>query len=176
MPQNVLGSTFFLTLLLAIGLFFFIRASVKDRIEEGNYASNLSEEALLPQIDAYFQQRAYRVESVDRDTQSVTFSGFVAPSGFLTVFLSTLAAGGAACLALVLANLLPEVGWWWGLLVGVSPLAGWFYRKNAARVERVVVRLSPQLDGTTQAIVVGHRDELEIFQESLQLIATKDLE
>ncbi|HSF73309.1 MAG TPA: cofactor assembly of complex C subunit B, partial [Microcoleus sp.] len=47
MNTAVLPSTFVLTLLLAVGLFFFIKASVKDRIEQVKLASESAQESLL---------------------------------------------------------------------------------------------------------------------------------
>ena len=65
MDTAVLPSTFVLTLLLAVGLFFFIKASVKDRIEQVKLASESAQESLLTQLQEYFASRAYRVAAVD---------------------------------------------------------------------------------------------------------------
>ena len=61
----------------------------------------------------------------------------MAASPWLAVLLSVLGAVGAACLGLVLRQLLPQLGWWPLLLVGLGPLAGVIYRRRAARAEIV---------------------------------------
>ena len=67
----VLTSTLIITLLLAVGLFFFIRASTKDRIEQMVLETSDSEAVLLPRLEAYFTDRAYRIAAVDRDTDKI---------------------------------------------------------------------------------------------------------
>jgi len=103
----VLSSTFLLTLLLAVGLLFFIRASVKDRIQQVQLIAEEPEESLLSRLQQYFDQRAYRVAAVDAATNQVIFQGFVRPSWFLAIFLTVLAACGILCLSLVLSMLYP---------------------------------------------------------------------
>jgi uncharacterized membrane protein len=105
----VLSSTFLLTLLLAVGLLFFIRASVKDRIQQVQLIAEEPEESLLSRLQQYFDQRAYRVAAVDAATNQVIFQGFVRPSWFLAIFLTVLAACGILCLSLVLSMLYPTV-------------------------------------------------------------------
>jgi hypothetical protein len=178
MNNPVLTSTFILTILLAIGLFFFIRASTKDRIEQTTLESSDSEAVLLPQIDAYFTDRAYKIASVDRDTEIVTFEGIVRPSIFLTVLLTGLAAVGAMCLALVLSMVLPDAGQvLFGLLL-VAPLAGWFYWQGSSRTEQVRLKVQSPGDppATTTIKISGHRDELAVFQETLKLSAREEIE
>ncbi len=103
----VLTSTLILTLLLAVGLFFFIRASTKDRIEQMMLETNESEAVLLPRLQQYFSDRAYKPIAADPDTEIVTFEGLVRPSAFLAILLTALAAIGAMCVALVLSMLFP---------------------------------------------------------------------
>jgi hypothetical protein len=110
MDTAVLPSTFVLTLLLAVGLFFFIKASVKDRIEQVKLASESAQESLLTDLQQYFADRAYRVAAVDAPNYKVTFEGFVRPSWFLAIFLTLLSAGGTLCLGLVLGMLVPQQG------------------------------------------------------------------
>jgi Cofactor assembly of complex C subunit B len=173
----VLNSILFITLLLAVGLFFFIRASTKDRIEQMILETSDSEADLLPRLDAYFTDRAYRIAAVDRDTDIVTFEGLVRPSVFLATLLTGLAAGGALCIALVLSMLFPDVGSWFGLLLVVAPLAGWFYWKGASRIEQVRLKVVAQADekSPTSIRISGHRDELAVFQETLQLCVREDI-
>lgn len=100
MNTATLPSLFVITLLLAVGLFFFIRASVKDRIEQVKLTAQESEESLLTLLQQYFEQRAYRVAAVDAAINQVTFQGFVQPSWFMAIFLTLLAACGTLCLSL----------------------------------------------------------------------------
>jgi Cofactor assembly of complex C subunit B len=173
----VLTSTFILTILLAIGLFFFIRASTKDRIEQMVLETSDTEAVLLPRIDAYFTDRSYRIAGVDRDTEIVTFEGLVRPSVFLAVLLTGLAAVGAMCLALVLSMLLPDIGNLFLLLLLVAPLAGWFYWEGSTRTEqvRLKVEVPEDLPSGTLVKVSGHRDELAIFQSTLELSVREDI-
>ncbi|WP_156177964.1 cofactor assembly of complex C subunit B, partial [Crocosphaera watsonii] len=73
----ILSSTFFLTLLLMVGLFFFIRASVKDRTEQVQLISEVPKTSLLEQLKDYFKQRAYNVTSSDAAQDTMTFEGLV---------------------------------------------------------------------------------------------------
>ncbi|WP_341733239.1 cofactor assembly of complex C subunit B [Microcoleus sp. EPA2] len=173
MNNPVLPSTFVLTLVLAVGLFFFIKASVKDRTEQVKLASESNQESLLTQLQEYFAQRAYRVAAVDAPNYQVTFEGFVRPSWFLAIFLTLLSAGGALCLGLVLAMLVPQQGQIFLALVLLSPLAGIFYWKKAGRPEQVSLKLESVAESGSQTksliTVRGHRDELAVMQKALAL-------
>jgi hypothetical protein len=171
MNQPIIASTFLLTVLLMIGLFFFIRASVKDRTQEVRLLSEQPEDSLMAQLRQYFGQRSYRVAAIDADLNQVTFEGVVRPSVFLAVFLSLLASVGALCFSLVLTMVLPDgSNFWWGLLL-VSPLAGVFYWKGAERVEQVSLKLEGGTDARSVITVRAHRDELAELQRSLELQA-----
>lgn len=98
MDNSFLNSTFLLTLLLLVGLFFFIRASIKDRIEVLQIRSDQPQESVLDQLQQYFTDRAYRVAAVDASQQTIRWEGQVRPSWFLAIFLSGLAAVGSSCL------------------------------------------------------------------------------
>jgi len=172
MTQPVIASTFLLTVLLMIGLFFFIRASVKDRTQEVRLLSDQSEDSLLSQLRSYFGQRSYRVAAIDATLNQVTFEGDVRPSVFLAVFLSFLASIGVLCFVLVLSMVLPDwSNFWFGLLL-LSPLAGVFYWKGAGRVEQVSLKVEPGSDAAQSVITVrAHRDELAELQRILELKA-----
>ncbi|NEO41947.1 MAG: cofactor assembly of complex C subunit B [Moorea sp. SIOASIH] len=173
MNTTILASTLLLTLLLAVGLFFFIRASVKDRIQQVKLASPETEESLLNQLKQYFDQRAYQVAAVDAATNQVTFQGIVRPSWFLAIFLTVLAACGIVCLSLVLSILFPTLTKVFLGLVALAPAAGLFYWKKAERLEQVSLKLesaSTQAAGEQSLVIVtGHRDELIQLQQSLKL-------
>ncbi|MEB3211505.1 MAG: cofactor assembly of complex C subunit B [Leptolyngbyaceae bacterium] len=151
MSMPVLSSTFFLTLLLMVGLFFFIRASTKDRTEVAHLISEQPQEPVLEQLQTYFSTRAYRIINIDAAKNLVTFEGFVRPSMFLSIFLSTLAAAGLLCIALVLSLQFPQTSPLPLGLVTLSPLAGVFYWKRAARLERVALQVEPMSSSASSA-------------------------
>jgi len=169
----ILSSTFLLTLLLVVGLFFFIRASVKDRTEQEKLISQEPEESLLARLQQYFDERAYRVAAVDAATNQVTFQGFVRPSWFLAIFLTLLAACGILCLSLVLSFLYPTFTNFFLGLVILAPIAGVFYWKKAGRSEQVSLKVeslpTAKTGQQTLLTVTGHRDELAQLKQSLHL-------
>ncbi len=170
MVDSVVGSTLLLTLLLVVGLLFFIRASVKDRTQVVRLSSLKSDEWLLDQLKQYFADRAYQVTSVDADRNLVNLQGNVRPSVFLAVFLAGLALVGMICLVLVLEMTLPEGGVFWWLLLAIAPGAGFFYWKKANRPESVSFRLeSGTVEGTSVIKLQAHRDEVESLREALEL-------
>lgn len=170
MGDSIVGSTLLLTLLLVVGLLFFIRASVKDRTEEVRLSSVQSNEWLLNQLKQYFGERAYQVTSIDADRNVVNLQGNVRSSLFLVFFLSGLALVGMICFVLVLEMTLPGGGFfWWGLLT-IAPGAGLFYWKKANRPELVSFRLeSDTEDGSSVITLQAHRDEVESLRETLGL-------
>ncbi len=177
METSVLSSTLLLTLLLSVGLFFFIRASVKDRTQMVKLRSTQSRDLTLEQLQQYFARRAYQVISVDEAGNQVTFEGVVRPSLFLAFFLTLLAAVGILCLALVLSILLPQLTWALMAAVLLAPIAGAFYWRGARRPEKVLLRVDAleSLPEGAQSIVTvtAHRDELKELQRSLALAITE---
>ncbi|BCL35867.1 cofactor assembly of complex C subunit B [Nostoc sp. MS1] len=172
MDTAVLPSTFVLTLLLAVGLFFFIRASTKDRTETTQLISEQEEAVFMPQLQEYFRSRSYRVAEVDHAKNQVIFEGFVKPSIFLAAFLTLLASAGLVCLSLVFALLFPRFGNIFFVLVVFAPLSGFFYWQKAGRLEKVLLRLEPQTNqqqAFSKITVVAHRDELIELQKVLPL-------
>jgi hypothetical protein len=152
--STVLTSTFILSILLAIGLFFFIRASTKPRIEQMTLETSESESVLIPKLQAYFTDRAYKITAVDRDTDIITFEGFVSPSVFLATLLTSLAGIGAMCLALVLSMQFPEIGNVFLVLLIAAPLAGWFYWQGSARVEQIRLKVEAVDDSAPTKIKI----------------------
>ncbi|NJM46022.1 MAG: cofactor assembly of complex C subunit B [Alkalinema sp. RU_4_3] len=168
--DSSLATTSLLTVLIAIGLLFFIRASVKDRTEVAQLRSTLSETEFLPQLQAYFDNRAYRVIGVDRSTSEITLEGMVSPSLFLAVFLGLLAAVGTFCLALVLTATWNSPVGLAGLALLMGPGAGLFYWKKAARPEKVTFILKDDPQGNGSILRVrAHRDEVLAMREGLPL-------
>ncbi len=171
MDTAILPSTLLLTLLLAVGLIFFIRASTKDRTEIVQLVSEQNEATLMPQLQEYFRSRSYRVAAIDREKNQVTFEGFVKPSWFLAVFLTLLASAGLACLGLVLSMLIPSIGTLFLGIIVLSPLSGIFYWKKAGRLEKVSLKLEAnpnQQHSSSKLTVIAHRDELSELQKTLQ--------
>ncbi len=159
---------------MTVGLLFFIRASVKDRTEELQWVTEQPEESILPELQDYFDRRAYRVTAVDREQNQVTFEGYVRPSWFLAIFLSLLAAVGMVSLGLMLSMVFPQSGNLFLGLVLLSPIAGLFYWKKSGRIEQVSLQVklmeSPGNNATQNKITVtGHRDELAVLQQTLGL-------
>ena len=156
-----------------VGLFFFIRASVKDRTQQLKLLATAPEESLLPQIQAYFEQRAYRIKEVNSQQNRMDFEGFVQPSWFLAIFLSLLAGCGWLCLALVLSVLFPSSGHSFLLLILLTPVAGFFYWRKAGRLEqvslqwKVVDEPSPGEQAKSMITIRAHRDELKELEQSL---------
>lgn len=173
MSNSVIPSTFFLAVLMTIGLVFFIRASVKDRTQVIRLASDQSETSLLTQLRQYFDQRAYRVVTVDAARNEVVFEGTVRPSFFLAGFLSLLAAMGASCLILMLSYLFPVRSQLWLSLLLLSPLAGVFYWRGAERLEQVSLKIESVSDAEVKSLITvkAHRDELAELQRTLKLKA-----
>jgi len=167
-------STFILTLLLLVGLFFFIRASTKDRLEQWTACIPQAMDSTRAALQHHFEERAYHVTDLQSsaDTaagQRLELRGTVRASWFLAIFLSLLAGVGGGCLALVLGLLWPAVGYGWASVLLVAPLAGRFYWTRANRQETVIITLSPLPDQSdhTQVQVQGHRDELAVLRQSL---------
>ncbi|MBO3463201.1 cofactor assembly of complex C subunit B [Aetokthonos hydrillicola Thurmond2011] len=172
MDTAILPSTLLLTLLLSVGLFFFIRASAKDRTEKKQLVSDQDEASLLSQLQEYFRMRSYRVAAVDPQENQVIFEGLVKPSLFLTVFLTLLAAAGILSLSLVLSLLFPNFSTVFLGLVLLSPLSGLFYWKKAEKLEKVLLKVETtpsQQHFSSKITVIAHRDELIELQRALQL-------
>lgn len=176
MNTTVLASTFLLTLLLMVGLFFFIKASVKDRTEQIRLVAEQPKDSAVDQLKQYFTQRAYQVTAADQE--SITFEGLVRPSVFLAVFLTLLVAASLLCLALVLSALFPQITTGLLLLPFLSPLASRFYWQRAKRPEQVFLRVKPfdassddshKLASQSLVTVTAHRDELAELQRALKL-------
>jgi hypothetical protein len=160
---------------MVIGLFFFVRASTKDRIEQEKLIAEQGAESLLTQIQQYFASRSYRITELNRENNQITFEGLVSPSWFLAIFLTLLTAVGLLCLGLVLSMVVPSAGQlFWGLVL-LSPLAGWFYWKGSSRPEQVCLKLDAVIDqgNQTQSLitVTAHRDELATLKQALHLKA-----
>ncbi|MBP5974305.1 cofactor assembly of complex C subunit B [Brasilonema sp. CT11] len=173
MDTATLASTLLLTFLLSVGLFFFIRASTKDRTKTTQLVCEQDEATLMPQLKEYFQTRSYRVAAVDPKQNQVTFEGIVRPSWFLAVFLTVLAAIGLVCLSLVLSLVFPNLSTVFLGMVLISPLSGVFYWRKAAKLEKVSLKVETADESDqhspTQITLTAHRDEIIELQRTLGL-------
>ena len=168
--DSTIISTFVLTVLMAIGLPFFIRASIKDRTEQIQLPTSESEEVFLPKLQQYFASRAYRVVDLDKEKNQVTFEGFVKPSVFLAIFLSAIAGLGLFCIVLVLCFFYPSGSSFYWLLLLFAPIAGIFYWQKAGRLEKVMLSVEPNMTLSEHKNIIkltGHRDELKQLQQTL---------
>ncbi len=160
--QFTYSSTLLLTILLGIGLGFFLRAASKDRTTVVEVHSPQSPLKVLEGLSNWLELRGWKRDGGDLNRQVLRFRGSVASSKVLFVFLSLLGALGSASLGLVLRQLYPVLDWW-PLLLAVlgGPISGLVYRARASRDEELELRLisSPDSEGSVLRLK-AHRDEL----------------
>lgn len=162
------GSTLLLTLLLAIGLVFFLRAASKDRTTTVEVRSSRPPLEVLPILTTWLEERGWQAASVDPERRHLVFRAAVASSPTLALLLSLLGSVGAACLGLVLRQLWPALAWWPLTLALLGPLAGLIYRLRAQRDEAVELRLVSHDAATGSALKLrAHRDELIALEQEL---------
>ena len=173
--QSAFSSTLFLTILLAIGLGFFLRAASKDRTTVVDVQSPLPPIEVLNGISFWLEERGWKKNGGNVEEKLLIFNGKVASSTFLTIFLSCLGGVGSACLGLVLIQLYPALSWW-PLLLSVigAPLAGVIYRIKSSREESLEVKLLSSDESSDCFLrIKAHRDELIAIQ--LELSETLEL-
>jgi hypothetical protein len=163
-----LGSTLLLTLLLAIGLVFFLRAASKDRTTVVDVQSPRPALEVLEGLVAWLKLRGWHPTAKDPQRQVLSFSGQVQASLALAVLLTCLASLGAVSLGLVLHQLFPAVGWWVLALALLGPLAGRIYWRRASRPESLELRLINESAGGGSTLRLrAHRDELIAMEKEL---------
>ncbi len=163
-----LGSTLLLTLLLAIGLVFFLRAASKDRTTVVEVHSPRPPVEVLDGLSDWLTARGWQSDGGEPERRLLRYRGQVNASAPLALLLSLLGGLGAACLGLVLRELLPQLGWWPLLLALLGPAAGVIYRRRAARAESLELRLvSPDGDSGSTLRLRAHRDELIAMEVEL---------
>ena len=167
--QSAFSSTLFLTILLAIGLVFFLRAASKDRTTVVDVQSPLPPLEVLNGISSWLEERGWKNKGGNVEEKLLVFNGSVASSTFLSIFLFFLGGLGAACLGLVLIQLYPSLSWWPLLLAAVgAPLAGMIYRIKSKRVESLELKLlSSEVSNICILRIKAHRDELIAIQTEL---------
>ncbi|MFN6338886.1 MAG: cofactor assembly of complex C subunit B [Cyanobacteriota bacterium] len=163
-----LASTLLLTLLLAIGLVFFLRAGSKDRTTVVDVQSPRPALEVIEALVSWLGDRGWRPTAKDPGRQVLCFSGQVRASVFLALLLSVLGSLGAGSLALVIHQLFPAAGWWVLSLALLGPLAGRIYWRRAARPESLEVRLMEHTEGAGSTLRLrAHRDELIALEKEL---------
>ena len=166
--MSTLASTLLLTLLLAIGLVFFLRAASKDRTTVVQVHSPRPPLEVLDGLSGWLVERGWQNEDGDAERRLLRFRGSVQASGGLALLLSLLGGVGAASLGLVLRQLLPALGWWPLLLALLGPAAGLLYRRRAARAETLELRLiEPSEQPGSTLRLRAHRDELIAIEREL---------
>ena len=167
--QSAFSSTLFLTILLAIGLGFFLRAASKDRTTVVDVKSSLPPLEVLKGISFWLEERGWKKKGGNAEEKLLIFNGNVASSTFLVIFLSCLGGVGSACLGLVLIQLYPSLSWWPLLLAVIgAPLAGIIYRIKSKREESLEVKLlSSDISDISILRIKAHRDELIAIQLEL---------
>ena len=160
--QDGFSSILLLTILLAVGLVFFLRAASKDRTTVIDVISPLPPLEVLNGITIWLEKRGWKNDGGDANSQVLRFNGSVSSSVGLAVFLSVLGGLGSCCLGLVLIQLFPTWGWWPLLLAIVgAPSAGLIYRSKATRIECFELKLLNSTDTSGSKLRVrAHRDEI----------------
>tara|TARA_Y100001978_G_C23586085_1_gene381404 strand:+ start:213 stop:767 length:555 start_codon:yes stop_codon:yes gene_type:complete len=164
-----LNSTFLLTILLFIGLFFFLRASSKDRTTTIEISSEKDQIETLNIICSWLKLRGWNQIGGNIDQKTLTFKGQVISSNSLAIFLSILGGLGSCSLGLVIKQIYPNLNWW-PILLGIigGPLSGIIYSKKSQREEIFEFRLLDTLDQSTKLRLRAHRDELISLEKDLQ--------
>jgi hypothetical protein len=165
-----LGSTLLLTLLLAIGLVFFLRAASKDRTTVVEVHSPRPAIEVLEGLTHWLKQRGWTTDSGDPERRLLRFRGQVRASLPLALLLSLLGGLGAACLGLVLRQVLPQLAWWPLSLGLLGPLAGALYLRRAERAESLELLLLGREEGERGGSTLrlrAHRDELIALETEL---------
>ena len=164
----IFSSTLLLTLLMGVGLFFFLRAASKDRTTLVEVTSSRPPLEVLDGLNRWLIARGWRAVTGDPQRQVLRFEGEVAASRALALLLSLLAACGAAALGLVLRQLLPLLGFWPLLLMLLGPLSGLIYEKRSRRQETLELKLLAQQGYVPTTLQLrAHRDELIAIEQQL---------
>jgi len=164
-----LKSTFLLTILLSIGLFFFLRASSKDRTTTIEISTVIDQIETLNIICGWLRLRGWNQVGGNSDQKTLTFTGQVTSSYSLAIFLSVLGGLGSCSLGLVVRQIYPNLSWW-PILLGLigGPISGIIYSKKSKREETFEFRLLDEFDKSTKLRLRAHRDELISLEKELQ--------
>ena len=163
-----LNSTLLLTILLAVGLFFVLRASSKDRTTVVEVSTSQEPLEVLNVMYEWLNLRGWKQSGGDFDQRILIFKGQVLSSTMLAIFLSLLGGFGSCALGLVIIQIFPTLSWW-PILLGLigGPLTGIIYSKKSAREEKFELRLISDNDEMTLLRLRAHRDELISLENEL---------
>jgi len=165
-----LKSTLFLTILLGIGLFFFLKASSKDRTTTIEISSSKKPIEALTLVCNWLNLRGWRQIGGDSDQKILIFKGYVGASKFMALFLALLGGLGSCALGLVLIQIYPDLNWWpisLGLIGG--PLSGIIYSRKSQREETFEFRLINEDEYKPAHLRLrAHRDELIALENELK--------
>ena len=165
-----LRSTLLLTILLSIGLFFFLRASSKDRTTTIEITSSKMPTEVLDLIYNWLTLRGLKQIGGDIDQKKLEFKGQVISSKLLAIFLFILGGLGSCSLGLVIVQIYPQYGWW-PILLGLigGPLSGIIYFNKSRREESFELRLTnTDQSNSTSLRMRAHRDELIALESELK--------
>ena len=165
-----LNSTLLLTILLGIGLFFFLRASSKDRTTVVEITSSQKPIEVLNVMYEWLNLRGWKQTGGDFEQRILIFKGQVVSSKLLAIFLGLLGGFGSCALGLVIIQIYPPLGWWPILLSLIGgPLSGIIYFKKSAREEKFELRLisKDNNEEITSMRLRAHRDELISLENEL---------
>ena len=168
-PSVVLPSTLLLTLLLATGLVFFLRASSKDRTMAMVISSYRPSLQLLRDLDRWLAERGWHVVGTRPEQRHLIYEGRVAASVPLAVLLAFLGCSGGAALGLVVSQALTDSSPPWPLALGLVGLtAAPVYLRRAQRQEQLEIRLlTPDQVVPSRLVMRVHRDELLAVEAEL---------
>ena len=167
-PSVVLPSTLLLTILLAIGLVFFLRASSKDRTTAMVISSYRPSLELLQDMDHWLAERGWQVVRTHPEQRHMVYEGHVAASVPLALLLTALGCCGGVALGLVISQVVPE-SHPWPLALGLAGLAAApVYLRRAQRREQLAIRLlTPDQVVPSRLVMRVHRDELLAAEAAL---------
>ena len=163
-----LNSTLLLTILLYIGLFFFLKASSKDRTTIVEISSSKEPVKVLNDLYEWLNLRGWKQIGGNFEQRILIFKGQVVSSKLLAIFLGLLGGFGSCALGLVIVQIYPALGWW-PILLGFigGPLSGMVYFRKSAREEKFELRLLNKDDAPTFMRLRAHRDELISLENEL---------
>lgn len=168
-PSVVLPSTLLLTLLLATGLVFFLRASSKDRTMVMVVSSYRPSLQVLRDLDHWLAARGWHVVGTHPERRHLVYEGHVAASVPLAVLLAFLGCSGGAALGLVMIQVVSNSGPSWSIALGlVGVTAAPVYLRRAQRQEQLDLRLlTPDQVVPSRLVMRVHRDELLAMEAEL---------
>ncbi|KAL2939530.1 Protein COFACTOR ASSEMBLY OF COMPLEX C SUBUNIT B CCB1 chloroplastic [Bienertia sinuspersici] len=153
------------------GLWSLIKRSVKSKIVKKTFVQadeiKKAPNQLAGEILSFFTRNNFAVS--DRG-ETITFEGMMVPSRGQAALLTFCTCISLASVALVLTITFPDVGNNWFWITVLSPLAGAYYWKRAARKEQIKVKMIVGEDGSLSDVVVqGDDQQVEQMRKELQL-------